>query len=84
MGDRRGAGDATVGAPLVDGEGMAAILMVMDSVKLGPGTYGPGDEWKFPSALDEVVEVEVVDGSTPEPAPVDRGGGLLHRLTHWG
>jgi len=82
MGDGKRADDRSVGAPLDDGEGMAAILMVMDSVKLGPGTYGPGDEWKFP--VGPVDETENVDETVAEPAVAGHAVGLLHRLTHRG
>ncbi len=79
MSDGDKSDERSVGAPLCDGEGMAAILMVMDSVKLGPGTYGPGDEWRFPTgSLDEA---ENVDEAVAEPVVAGRSVGLLRRWT---
>jgi hypothetical protein len=69
------------GAPLVDGEGMAAILMTQGSINLGPGKPGPGDEWKFPDA----TETDETGGgqpgrSTPEPEPEPSRRGFLRSL----
>jgi hypothetical protein len=61
---------------------MAALLMVMDSVKMKPGTSGPGDEWKFPAGPDD--EVKPAEEAAREPAHAARGSGLLHRLTRRG
>jgi hypothetical protein len=65
----------TRGAPLVDGEGMAAILMTQGSVNLGPGKPGPGDEWKFPT---EPSDADAGTSEEIEPAPTRPG--LLSRL----
>jgi hypothetical protein len=73
------------GAPFVDAEGMGAILMVQNSVKMGTGKPGPGDVWKFPTASAE-APTEGDAEATVEPAPAEspRAGGLLHRLIRRG
>ena len=48
MGDRRGTA-AEQGVPfLVDSEAAGIMGGALESMRLGPGEPGPGDEWKFP------------------------------------
>jgi hypothetical protein len=84
MGDHRGSDNGRTGAPLVDAEGMAAILMVKDSVNLGPGKPGPQDEWRIPPLPENEVDEKVAQDSGHETASAGHGSGLLHRLTHRG
>jgi hypothetical protein len=74
MGERR-----SVGAPICDPEGMAAIMAVMSSLRLGPGTPGPGDEWTFPAG--PIDETEGAGVTVSKPARTACRMTLLRRLT---
>jgi hypothetical protein len=84
MSDRsRGAGrDAEV--PIMDPEGMGALLAVINSVNMSSGKPGPGDEWKFPTRSAEAAEIQTEGEALPEPATRRRRMGLLRGLTRRG
>jgi hypothetical protein len=84
MGDRRGNDARRTGAPLVDAEGMGAILMVQDSVNLGPGKPGPEDDWRIPPLPGDEFDPKVAEASVPETIQAGHGSGLLHRVLHRG
>jgi hypothetical protein len=77
-----GEGNRSVGAPICDPEGMAAVMAVMSSLRLGPGAPGPGDEWTFPARpIDETEGPNVTES---EPAQTGRRMTLLRSLTRRG
>ena len=81
MGTRNSRTEPGNGAPLGDGEGIAAILVAMDEVRLGPGKPGPGDEWRFPTDSGEAeAEAEDSPGSGCSDAPRQRRAGLTRLL----
>jgi hypothetical protein len=85
LGDERGGLDVAKredrrGAPLVDGEGMAAILMTQGRINLGPGEPGPGDEWKFPTGPVAAEPVEPAEAVVAGPEPDRRRPGLVGRF----
>jgi hypothetical protein len=82
MTERKQIAERSVGAPICDPEGMAAILMIMDRVKMGPGTPGPGDEWRFPTG--PMDETDGAEGSVTDPARAGQRVALLDRLTRRG
>jgi hypothetical protein len=82
MTERKRAAERNVGAPICDPEGMAAILMIMDSVKMGPGAPGPGDDWRFPAG--PVDDTDCAEGAVPDLARPGHRVSLLHRLTRRG
>jgi len=63
---------------LVDSEAAGILEAALNSMRLGPGKPGPGDEWKMPSG--SIDEVGAQADETDEPAQSSRGG-LLRRLT---
>lgn len=81
MGDRKGTA-AEQGVPfLVDSEAAGIIGGALESMRLGPGAPGPGDQWRFPTDPAEIREETVLE---PEPEAAGRRPGLLSRLTRRG
>ena len=77
MGDRRGTA-AEQGVPfLVDSEAAGIMGGALESMRLGPGTPGPGDAGRFPDPAEGREEAV----SEPEPEAAGRRPGLLSRLT---
>jgi hypothetical protein len=80
LGDRKGTA-AEQGVPfLVDSEAAGIMGGALESMRLGPGAPGPGDQWKFPTGPVEAGELAAPEPE-PAPEPAVRGTGLLRRLT---
>jgi hypothetical protein len=81
MSEPKRSAEQNAGAFLGDA-GVGLVPMPTNTLHVGPGDPGPGDEWKIPTGpIDEIVDHEE---AIPEPVRAGHGVGLLHRLTHRG
>lgn len=77
MGEANGEAGEVAVPFLADPESWA--LMIVTSLNVGPGRFGPADEWTFPTEpLDETGEP---NDAFAEPAQEGVRVSLLHRLT---
>lgn len=62
--------------------GVGLVPMPTNTLHVGPGDPGPGDEWKIP--MGPVDDIAAHDDEVPEPVHAGHGAGLFHRLSHRG